>query len=238
MQKFFLLFFLLNVSFFATAQQKSVDQRVELTGSVGSSQGSGALNYSYNWKLGKKKKFEIGTGVRFTSYFGSNQYFITAPAKITSGGTGPQVLFAENIETNLDSLLVSNPQVNMLNFTINLGYNVTPKWYAGFTIDAIGFSFGGEKGSRFISNNSGQAVSARPTGFNALLISDNDRGSLNSELFVRYQWNKKWAARLGYQFLFTEYTTATEVQRLPEPNDRFRNKVSAVLFGVSYNLSK
>lgn len=126
----------------------------------------------------------------------------------------------------------------MLNITINLGYNITPRWYAGFNIDAIGFSFGGEKNGRFITNNAGQTVSAKPTGFNLLLISDNDKGSLNSELFVRYQWNKKWAARLGYQFLFTEYTTATEVQRFPEANDRFRNKVSAVLFGVSYNLSK
>lgn len=233
-----LFLMLLNLTIMATAQQTSIDQRLELTGSVGASQGSSAVNYLYNWKLGKKKKFEIGTGVRFTSYFGSNRYFFTAPAKLTSGETGPQVLFLENIEANIDSLLLNKPQVNMLNLTINLGYNITPKWYAGFNIDAIGFSFGGEKSGRFISNNAGQTVTAKPTGFNLLLISDNDKGSLNSELFVRYQWNKKWAARLGYQFLFTEYTTATEVQRFPEPNDRFRNKVSAVLFGVSYNLSK
>jgi hypothetical protein len=233
-QFFFLLF--AGIGFTASAQSPSVQQRAELTGSIGSSQGSAVLSYVHNWQLGKKKKFEIGTGARFTSYFGSNQYFITAPAKLTSGSSGPGVLFKENIPANIDSLLLSSAQINALNITINLGYHLSKKFYAGFNIDAVGFSFGGEQSARFISNSAGQTTTAKPTGFNALLISDNDRGTLNSELFLRYNFNEKWSARAGYQFLFTEYTTNTEIQRQPEPNDRFRNKVSAVLIGVSYKL--
>lgn len=220
------------------AQNGKTVQHFDLTGSVGSGQGTAAFAYIYNWQLGKKGKFEIGTGARFTSYFGSNQYYVTAPAKITSGQTGPQVLFIENINDNLDSVLFKSAQVNVLNITVNLGYNITPKLYAGFNIDAIGFSFGGTKDTRYFNGNSSAPVTAKPAGFNILLVSDNDRGSLNSEFLLRYKLNKLWGIKAGYQFLFTEYRTSTKVQTFPEPNDRFRNKTSAFLLGVTWHLNK
>lgn len=228
---------LFSFSFAIQAQHGTKVQNLDLSGSIGSGQGTGAFSYNYNWQLGKKGRFEIGTGARLTSYFGTNQYYVTAPAKLTSGKTGPGVLFAENIIGNLDSVLFSNAQVSALNITVNLGYNITPKLYAGFSIDAIGFSFGGNKDGRYFNGNTSAPVTAKPTGFNILLVSDNDRGSLNSEFFVRYKLNKQWGIKAGYQFLFTEYTTTTEVQTFPEKNDRFRNKSSAFLLGVTYNLN-
>ncbi len=234
---FVVLCFLFSIlTSFAQTKSNNKLQLFDLSGSIGSSQGSVAAAYIYNWHLGKKQKFSIGTGVRFTSYFGSNQYFITAPAKLTSGSTGPGVLFRENIQANLDSLLVASTSMNALNLTINLGYRITPKLTAGFNIDAIGFSFGGQRDARYINGATSSNTTVKPAAFNALLISDNDLGTLNSELFATYAFNKKWSAKLGYQFLFTEYKAATDVQQLPEPNDRFRNKVSAVVFGVRYQL--
>ncbi|MBP6686985.1 MAG: hypothetical protein KA160_03930 [Lacibacter sp.] len=231
-----LCFLFLTVTSFAQVKSNNKAQLLDLSGSIGSNQGSVAASYIHNWHLGKKQKFSIGAGARFTSYFGSNQYFITAPAKITSGATGPGVLFKENIQANLDSLLVSSASMNALNLSINLGYRITSKLTAGFNIDAIGFSFGGEKAAKYVNGTTVTNTTAKPTGFNALLISDNDLGTLNSELFAAYAFNKKWSAKLGFQFLFTEYTTTTMVQQFPEPNDRFRNKVSAVVFGVRYQL--
>jgi hypothetical protein len=55
-------------------------------------------------------------------------------------------------------------------------------------------------------------------------------------LYLKYYWSEKWGAKLGAQFLFTEYTTNTEIQQFPEPNDRFRNKSLMVAFGVTYKL--
>jgi hypothetical protein len=107
---------------------------------------------------------------------------------------------------------------------------------AGFNIDLIGFSFGGSKKGNYINGFEGGMENASPTEFNILLISDNDNGSLNSELYLKYYWNEKWGAKLGAQFLFTEYTTHTEIQQFPEPNDRFRNKSLMVAFGVTYKL--
>jgi hypothetical protein len=78
--------------------------------------------------------------------------------------------------------------------------------------------------------------SAKPTSLNLLLVSDNDKGSLNSELFARYLIGEKWGIKGGVQFLFSEYTTDTELQQFPEPNDRFRNKSLMFSAGVSYKL--
>ncbi|MFN5133777.1 MAG: hypothetical protein ACK5DG_00570 [Chitinophagaceae bacterium] len=233
----FISIFLMLISAAAFSQTKTNKvQLLDLSGSIGSSQGSVSASYIHNWHLGKKQKFSIGAGARFTSYLGSNQYFVTAPAKITSGSTGPGILFKENINANLDSLLMASPSMNALNLSINLGYKITSKLIVGFNIDAIGFSFGGEKQAKYVNGTTVTNTTAKPTGFNALLISDNDLGTLNSELFATYSFNKKWSAKLGYQLLFTEYTTATNVQQVPEPNDRFRNKVSALLIGIRYQL--
>jgi hypothetical protein len=208
----------------------------DATVAVGSSQGTFSLLYGYDWNLGTKKKFAIGVGGRFTAYVGNNQYYATAPAELTSGSTGPFVIFKENIEANIDSFLIEAPQVNSLNVLINLRYAFSDKLHIGFNIDAIGFSFGGEKSGRYINGAETSVSTAKPTSFNILLISDNDRGSLNSELYGRYYFNAKWAVKAAAQFHFTEYTTDAEVQQFPEPNDRFRNKSLMVAVGISRKL--
>ena len=53
---------------FCNAQQKqiasnNINQFADLTATFGSSQGSTALSYVHNWRLGKSKKFELGIGV-------------------------------------------------------------------------------------------------------------------------------------------------------------------------------
>ena len=219
------------------AQQLPAKSREAIfTTAIGSSEFSTVFAFQHLWLLGKKHKLGLGAGVRLTNYFGFNKYFITAPAELTSGKTGPGVFFTENIEENIDSVLFKNAQVNSLNLSINIQYAFTKKFAAGFNIDAIGFSFGGKKDATYFGNNgTGGATSAKPTGFNLLLISDNDKGSLNSEFYGKYMFNNKWAAKLGYQFLFVEYTTDTKVQTTPDgqTNDRFRNKSSGILLGIT-----
>lgn len=203
---------------------------------VGDTEGSLAFSFNYDKGLGKNRKVVLGFGARFTSYLGKNQYYITAPAKLTSGSTGPGVLFKENIEANMDTFLVKNAQVNSLNLLLTIGYNFSDRFMVRFNIDAIGFSFGKSTTGNYINGLQGSIESSQPTSFNLLLISDNDKGSLNSEFFVRYLLNEKWGIKGGMQFLFTEYTTDTEVQQFPQPNDRFRNKSLMFMAGVSYKL--
>ncbi len=224
-----------------TAQKKTkrpVDRFADLTLGIGASQVTGSLSYVHNWKLGKRKKWELGLGVRYSGYFGTNLYYRTAPAKLTSGKTDPTVLFTDDIEENIDSVLFPKSQVNSFNISLNIGYNFTKRFSAGLNIDLAGFTVGKKQDGIYYGNNfaTGVPVTAKPTGFNLLLISDNDKGSLNSELFGRYTWNDSWGVKLGIQFYFAEFTTDTKVQTTPggDVNDRFRKKMLGAGLGVTY----
>ena len=225
--------FLLLVFFSANAQKRlAKEQAAAFSLAFGSNQFTTSLNYQYLWNIGKKKQWQIGTGARLTNNFGNKNFYITAPAKLTSGKTGPAVFFADQIEPNIDSLLFNKTQANALNITVNFGFKINDKFTVGFNIDAIGFSFGGRQAGTFYGNGGTVgAANANPTTFNLLLVSDNDLGTLNSEFFALYNFNKKWGVKLGFQFLFTEYTTSTKVQTTQsgQQNDRFRNKSSVTL---------
>lgn len=178
----------------------------------------------------------MGVGVRLTSSFATDKYYETADARLTSGKTGPGVLFAENIPPNIDSFFVGKSQINSLNLSFNSEYQFSSIWSAGFNIDLIGFSFGTQKTGIYSHYGSSSLVQAKPTAFNLLLISDNDLGSLNSELFVRYKVDKKWSVRAGTSFLFNEYKTNTKVQvQNGIENDRFRHKSLYGLIALSYH---
>lgn len=215
---------------------RSYSKFAEVDGAVGDTEGSLSFSFNVDKNLGKKRKIVVGFGGRFTSYLGKNQYYVTAPAKLTSGSTGPGVIFKENIEANMDTFLIKNAQVNSLNLLLTVGFNFSDRLVVRFNIDAIGFSFGKSTTGNYINGSQGSIESSQPTSFNLLLISDNDKGSLNSEFFARYLLNEKWGIKGGAQFLFTEYTTDTEVQQFPEPNDRFRNKSLLFMAGVFYKL--
>jgi hypothetical protein len=230
------LMFLQSVFVWAQQAQKSTHDFADATFAVGSYQGSLSLLYVHNWRLGSSKKFGVGVGGRITSYLGANQYYITAPARLTSESTSPLIFFKENIIKNIDSLLIQSPQVTAINASINIDYQLSSKLTAGFNIDLIGFSFGARKRGNYINGQQGKNTQGNPTSFNALLISDNDRGSLNSELTLKYKVNEKWSVKTGAQFLFTEYATETKVQQLPSENDRFRRKSLLFALGVSYHL--
>jgi len=227
---------LLPLALFPQTHEKTINI-VDGTFSFGKYQGALSVHYSHLWKLGKRQRIFVGVGGHVTSYLGANQYYITAPAELTSGSTSPFIFFKEDINANIDTFLVKSPQVTMVNLSINIHYQLLKKMIAGFNIDAIRFSFGPQIQGTYINGVIRKPEGARPTGFNALLIRDKDRGSLNSEFFLRYKLNEKWSVKGGGQFLFTEYTTKTKVQQSPKENDRFRNKSLLFAIGVNYQIN-
>jgi hypothetical protein len=194
---------------------------VTLSGAIGNSEGSGSLEYFRLWTIGKSSRFQIGGGARFTSYVGSQQYYTSAPAALAKD------------DAKVDSFLIQSPQVNALNLSINFGYRIFSKLDAGFNIDVIGFSFGAEKSGSYLSEATGTTGVANPTSFNILLVGNNDKGTLNSEFYLRYFVGERWAIKAAFQYLFTEYTTDTEIQQIPEGNDRFRNKSGLFSVGIT-----
>jgi hypothetical protein len=202
---------------FAAAQDLPMANYGSFSVAFGESQSSYALDVSHVWSVGASRKFALGVGARLTAYFGSNKYYTSAPASLASS------------PANTDSIFLQSPQVNSFNVTLNFAYSFSSKLGLAFNIDAIGSSFGSTLTGSYIGP-SGGLVRASPTAFNLLLINNNDMGSLNSEFSVRYFVSEHLAVKLLYQHLFTEYTTYSEVQLVPEPNDRFRFKGN--LFGV------
>jgi hypothetical protein len=214
------------------SQEQSRIRYADVTLGAGSFRGTFSASFGHQWGLFPSKKLSIGVGARFTSFLGANLYYITAPAKLTSGQEGPLVIFKENIAENIDSFLIKSPQVNALNLMMNFEYRIG-KLDLGFNIDFIGFSFGASTRGNYMNGPFGKNTDAKPSAFNLLLISDNDKGTLNSEIFIRYSLTDKIKVKVAGQFLFTEYTTDEKVQQYPEMNDRFRNKALLFACGVT-----
>lgn len=196
------------------------------------------------WGVGKSKKnFKLGLGGRLTSSFGSGKLeYITAPARLTSGKTGPSVFFAEQITQNIDTLSLNATQVNALNIYLALRYDFAKKWGVEFNIDLVGFSFGGTKDAKLTYGDGNQLIQnskAKPTSINALLISDNDLGSLNSAFMLSYRIKPKLKLMAGAAFLFNEYTldspvTYTNTIGTTVNADRYRTKQLMFGFGINY----
>lgn len=216
------------------------NQFADFSVTFGKSQQSFALSYVYNWKLGTKKKWELGVGLRNTLYTGvKNEYITAGPARLTRGFTFPfAIVFASQKEENFDTLEVQRPLINSLNITANIGYTISKKWYAGFNIDVIGFSFGRKSSAALTSNGINYTEpAAKPSAFNVLLTGDHDKGSLNSEFFLKYRLNDRWSLKADYQFLFVEYQTNKFKQTASDGTliNRFRSKANNFGVGVSYN---
>jgi hypothetical protein len=218
-----LLLFISTFIFTFSLYAQQNNNYVELGGGIGSSVGSINVALHKNWTLGKKDKFVIGTGVRFTSFFGTDVNFTTAPSDLTGDNK------------NIDTLFAPSPSMSSINALINLGYRLNNKLEVGFNIDVIGISFGTKGTPTFISNGKKTATTANPTSTNILLVGDNDKGSLNSHLYVKYEISRNVGIKLAYQFLFNELTTETKIQTFPSANDRFRQKSVMVFAGISYS---
>ena len=199
-----------------------------------------ALSWSHWHEIGKKQKLKIGYGARFSSFVGANKYYTTAPSKYTSPVQSLGTIFSETILQNIYTITTTTAFVNSLNAALYMQYSISPKFEVGFNIDAIGFSFGAENKFNIISSsfdpNQAPVQLGSPTKFNLLLTSDNDIGSLNSELYFRYWINSKIGIRAGATFFFSEYRTNKNLSfdngRIV--NDRYRYKSLMGLLAVTF----
>jgi len=216
-----------------------INRYADFAGTIGQSQGSLSASYVHNWKLWKKRKWETGFSLRWSSYFGTKTEFITAPARLARTNTTPfLIFFAGQRKETQDTLTVQRPFTNSVNLAINFGYNFSQKWSGGFNIDLIGFSFGRKSPAILTSNGETQTEpSAKPASFNLLLTGDHDLGSLNSEFFLRYHLTDTWSVRAIYEFLFVEYKTSSVKQVAPDGTEvyRFRNKANTFGLGIAYH---
>ena len=122
---------------------KAVNQSVDLSLATNGDLSSVAVSVNRLHGLGQSKRFRVGYGLRFTSVFGSQVEYSTAPASLISESSSLGSLFAKTIDANIDTLTFGSAQVNALNASIYLEYGLSSRFDVGFNIDAIGVSFGG-----------------------------------------------------------------------------------------------
>ncbi|MCP9754046.1 hypothetical protein EGI26_02575 [Lacihabitans sp. CCS-44] len=197
-----------------------------------------SVSYQKTYDVGKKKRFQIGWGVRANGYFSGQKEYLTAPALLTSGKQSLAAFFTEYNPAKIDTIDFSKSSLVSFNALIVLQYSFK-KSAIGFNIDALGFTLGGKQSGIFRAaespslNKSTQTAS--PTPLNVLLVSDSDRGSLNSEIFFKQTLKNQNALRFGLSFQFMEYTTK---QVLTFENDRFRHKSLMPFVAYTLNLRK
>ncbi|MGD1841716.1 MAG: hypothetical protein ACFB0B_12580 [Thermonemataceae bacterium] len=229
--KYTYLFFLLTQLYFFQVKAQSTPAYLQADFTLGVYEGgvSMALAGYRLHPVAFNGKLQLGYGLRFSNYFGSEVDYITAPADVTEGN-----LFTAPNDDRLDTLQLGNAQTNALNAAVYVVYTLTDRWGVGFNIDLIGVSFGADQAGVFTANSEGRStteVDASVSNFNLLLTGDYDRGSLNSELYVYYLLNDRWALRGGFTYLFSEYTTD---QTLTFDNDRFRRKSLGGAVSLAY----
>jgi hypothetical protein len=209
---------------------------VDLGGSFGSNQFAGSLAWTKLHGLGQSGNFKIGYGVRFGTYNGTHQNYLTAPAKITG---------AKDFNNSYDTLHIKKASMSSLNLALYFQYTFFKKLDVGFNIDAIGVSFGKSSTAdystvKYKPSDMPQiakfetTVNAKPTSLNALLVGDNDLGTLSSEFLVRYWVTEKIGVKAMFNYLFTEYTTDKLLRA--GTNDRYRNKSPLIGLGITFKI--
>ena len=220
---------------------KRIDQTLDVGLATNGDFTTVALAVNRLHSLWQARRFRIGYGLRFTSAFGTNTNYRTAPASLVKGPGGESVLglFVKNIEEHIDTLRLAKTQANSLNISLNLEYAISRRLDAGFNIDVIGFTVGPNQSGTFLANSpvrsplSGSVQDAKLTPFNILLGDQSDRGSLNSEGYVRYRFSNRISLRGGIRFIVHEYTTQ---RKLTFENDRFRSSNASGLLAIAYHL--
>lgn len=199
-----------------------------------------ALSINRLHGLWQSRRLRIGYGLRLTSAFGRNTDYKTAPSELVKGPGKESVLglFSKDLDENIDTLRLPKTQGHSVNLSFNLEYVLSRRVELGFNIDVVGFTFGPKQSGTFIANRpvrsplSGTDQEAYLTQFNVLLGDRSDRGSLNSESYVRYRFNPHFSLRTGLSFQFNEYTTTN---KLTFGNDRFRSSNLRVLLAAAYH---
>lgn len=140
----------------------------------------------------------------------------------------------------VDTMVFGRTQVLSFNFNAQAEYYLKKWLAAGLAVDLIGISTGVETNAAYHpgkeSTTSGykslSEVKTRPTSANAFSLAD-QKGTLNTQLFLRLEPNKNFAFRIGFACLMNEFST--ELTYGSRGQYRFENNVGAYFLGVSFN---
>jgi hypothetical protein len=149
--------------------------------------GTGATSIS----AGASRATYLGTSDKLRAGFGLRATFVTGT--MTLDPKDPRGIGAhdDQLETPTGSLL--------LNVGVHLGYEVSRKVMVGMNLDFFGLTLGAQQDADLTPEGGGtvEKVRVKPSTPNIFAGGSGDRGSLNSEFFLSWALNDKYAVRGG-----------------------------------------
>jgi hypothetical protein len=226
--KYFISILILFMSISGFGQR---EHHADLTYAYGQNSMSISGNVVKNFKFLKTEKLHLGVGARALYFQGKSLSYLTAPAKHNKS------------ETGIDTVLVQKPMFISVNLSLNASYHFNNQWALGCNVDAIGFTFGKKQTAEYYPSLDAQNESTprkkltnesvRPSKNNFLLLGKNNKGVICSEVFVRYTYQERYALKLGYSMLISEYSSLNRIGH--NGNYRFRNTSGLIMFGIGYH---
>lgn len=212
---------------------------------------SPSLSYYQVLNIAKSKFFSLGWTATFRTYYANDVDYITAPARLSRGGTGFYAIGAPYRLDRIDTLRMPYATNTSFNFGIRAQFRYR-FLEIGASADIIGLTLGKTRAGRYLSDNgfyyrpssstgkdtiqtfTGAYIdqSAKPSRANVQLLGDNSYGTLATEVFARVHVNQRLAIKAGYQWLATEYTTS--VTNVAYDNNRFRNRSGLTYLAITF----
>jgi hypothetical protein len=161
---------------------------VDMSLSLGQKIFTGSVAWHKMFNIAWKKRIRLGAGLRFNMANVIDRTFVTAFPARPEGGS-------------YDSLFLDDHTIYSLNLTFNADISFTRWLDAGMNIDVVGVSFGETSDASYQSatfSPSASTEQANPELLNVFLFGRNDRGSLNSQFYLRFWPGENFFVKAGF----------------------------------------
>lgn len=224
MKKLTITILLLIIIVKTNAQSVRVYEHISLGLATASKVTVPSFGYAQTIEFGKENSYRIGTGLRLNYFSLKNRAF-------------------DGVETKINNVSITpTPKINgaSINIPIIAEFH-TKKFLVGVNIDIIGVSFGKKRENPIIKNYSGtlDSLNASPRSMSLLLLGKNNRGTLNSEVYVGYNVSDEFTVRAGISSLSSSFTSRYTPKSGKETTlGRFQTSQIMPFFSLVFNLER
>jgi len=209
-----------------------------------------SITYYQLINIGERKMFSLGWTLRLGAFYGDNLNYYTAPARLTRGRSGLGSLSDPLIVQNIDTVRFDYVTMTSANAGVRAQVNLGIL-DLGVSADIVGITIGRNRTGRYTSSTGHYSLKnslgrdstvyfqganvfqqARPTGYNARLLGDNDIGTLSSEVYGRLNFNQRLSVKFGYQWLTTEISVKN--RDVVADNNRFRHRAGLAYIALTF----
>ena len=190
------------------------------------------MSWDFGLAFGDIARVQSVGAVNTRTYFKSARLSLGYGLRVAYSG-GDEIRHYSDKGSGPDTLKIKPVGVLSGNVNVQVAWKFSDDIDMGANMDIIGLSYGPNRSGDLRSGTPGissGATSASPSWANLFAFGD-DRGTLNSEIYLGYTINPNYKLKLGYMRGWTEYTTANVIIR---GERTFRTGNDMVFLGLRY----